>query len=202
MQNWFSHAHRWIVRGFEDLTSEEAQKELWGKHERQLRFLQRFARFQAARAATDTLALVWVWPLGEGSTDRYSLRQLLKLSIPFSMARGRREQTGSTAVEFSGSAPDEAPVSFEELDELRSPKGQIQDKSLRFEEAAGCPTVNALAHRLDFLLGALEEEGEIWAEGSPDSLSADAPLPAGHARSRVPDGHHHAFGDVPGPMAG
>ena len=33
MKNWFSHAHRWIVRGFEDLTSEEAQKELWVKHE-------------------------------------------------------------------------------------------------------------------------------------------------------------------------
>lgn len=33
MQNWFSHAHRWIVRGFEDLTSDEAQKVLWRKHE-------------------------------------------------------------------------------------------------------------------------------------------------------------------------
>ena len=31
MQNWFSHAHRWIVRGFEDLTTEEAQKVLWGQ---------------------------------------------------------------------------------------------------------------------------------------------------------------------------
>jgi uncharacterized protein (TIGR04255 family) len=34
MQNWFSHAHRWIVRGFEDLTTDEAQKVLWAKHER------------------------------------------------------------------------------------------------------------------------------------------------------------------------
>jgi uncharacterized protein (TIGR04255 family) len=34
MKGWFSHAHRWIVRGFEDLTSDEAQKELWDKHER------------------------------------------------------------------------------------------------------------------------------------------------------------------------
>ena len=33
MKEWFSHAHRWIVRGFEDLTSDEAQKVLWGKHE-------------------------------------------------------------------------------------------------------------------------------------------------------------------------
>ena len=32
MEDWFSHAHEWIVRGFEDLTSDEAQRELWGKH--------------------------------------------------------------------------------------------------------------------------------------------------------------------------
>jgi uncharacterized protein (TIGR04255 family) len=34
MVRWFAHAHEWIVRGFEDLTSDEAQRELWGKHER------------------------------------------------------------------------------------------------------------------------------------------------------------------------
>jgi len=34
MEKWFSGAHEWIVRGFEDLTSEEAQRDLWGKHER------------------------------------------------------------------------------------------------------------------------------------------------------------------------
>lgn len=33
IESWFSHAHEWIVRGFEDLTSEEAQRELWGKYE-------------------------------------------------------------------------------------------------------------------------------------------------------------------------
>ena len=32
MMDWFGHAHQWIVRGFEDLTTETAQKELWGKH--------------------------------------------------------------------------------------------------------------------------------------------------------------------------
>ena len=33
IETWFSHAHTCIVRGFEDLTELEAQKELWGKHE-------------------------------------------------------------------------------------------------------------------------------------------------------------------------
>lgn len=33
IERWYSHAREWIVRGFEDLTSDEAQKELWGKHE-------------------------------------------------------------------------------------------------------------------------------------------------------------------------
>jgi uncharacterized protein (TIGR04255 family) len=34
IDKWFSHARQWIVHGFEDITSDEAQKELWGKHER------------------------------------------------------------------------------------------------------------------------------------------------------------------------
>jgi uncharacterized protein (TIGR04255 family) len=34
LNTWFSHAHQWIVCGFEDLTSDESQKVLWGKHER------------------------------------------------------------------------------------------------------------------------------------------------------------------------
>jgi len=32
MENWFSHAHEWIIRGFDDLTTLDAQIELWGKH--------------------------------------------------------------------------------------------------------------------------------------------------------------------------
>lgn len=31
MDAWFGRAHEWIVRGFEEVTSEEAQVELWGK---------------------------------------------------------------------------------------------------------------------------------------------------------------------------
>lgn len=30
LQKWFDIAHEWIVRGFADLTSEKAQKDLWG----------------------------------------------------------------------------------------------------------------------------------------------------------------------------
>jgi len=33
MKDWFAAAHEWIVRGFADLTTERAQKELWRKHE-------------------------------------------------------------------------------------------------------------------------------------------------------------------------
>ncbi len=33
LEDWFSEAHEWIVRGFEDLTSDAAQKELWGKRD-------------------------------------------------------------------------------------------------------------------------------------------------------------------------
>ena len=34
LQTWFSQSHRWIVCGFEDLASDEAQKVLWGKYGR------------------------------------------------------------------------------------------------------------------------------------------------------------------------
>lgn len=33
LKAWFDLAHEWIVLGFEDLTSEAAQKEIWGKHD-------------------------------------------------------------------------------------------------------------------------------------------------------------------------
>jgi hypothetical protein len=136
--------------------------------------LQRFARFQAARAATDTCDTGVVLTLGEGSTDPYILRQLYKLPIPFSMAvrkSGGGRPSGSTSVELSGPAPDEAPGSdFEELDELRTPKGQIQRQITAFRRGGGSPYREHLARRLDFLLGALEEEEETWAEDSPDSL--------------------------------
>lgn len=32
MRDWFDRAHEWIVRGFAELTSEEAQRDLWVKH--------------------------------------------------------------------------------------------------------------------------------------------------------------------------
>lgn len=33
IEGWFSRAHEWIVNGFEDLTSQTAQKQLWGRNE-------------------------------------------------------------------------------------------------------------------------------------------------------------------------
>ena len=33
LKDWFSLANEWVDRGFEDVTSEKAQTELWGRHE-------------------------------------------------------------------------------------------------------------------------------------------------------------------------
>jgi hypothetical protein len=137
--------------------------------------LQGFARFQAARGATDIFDTGVVLTIGEGSTEPHILRQLYERPIPFSLAvRGLRvgPPTGSsTAVEFSESAPDEAPVSdFDILDDLRTPRGQIQRQIIALRRGGGLPYRERLARRLDVLLGALEEEGETWAEDSPDSL--------------------------------
>jgi hypothetical protein len=82
---------------------------------------------------------------------------------------GRGAPTGSTTVEFSEPVPDEAPVS-DILDDLRTPKGQIQRRITALRRGGGLPYCERLAHRLDCLLEALEEEEETWGPGSPDSL--------------------------------
>jgi hypothetical protein len=124
-------------------------------------------------AATDTFDIGVVVTLGEGSTNPHILRQLRKRPIPSSLAvrrfGGGRPTGSSTAVEFSESAPDEAPVS-DILDDLRTPKGQLQRQIIALRRGGGLSYRERLAHRLDFLLGALEEEGETWADDSPDSL--------------------------------
>lgn len=120
--------------------------------------LERFAKFRAARAATDILYI-------NGSTDRPSWELTPALfDVP---ARGVAP-TESADIE---SAPDEATVSdFDVLDELRTPKGQIQRQIAAFRRGGGLPYRERLARRLEFLLGAPEEEGEEWGEHSPASL--------------------------------
>jgi hypothetical protein len=136
------------------------------------------ARFGAARAATDIFDSGLLITLDEASTDPHIVRQLYDLPIPSMTVRGLGggRQTGSTAIEFSGSAPDEeASVSdFDTLDELQTLKGQIRRQITALRRGGGLPYSERLANRLDFLLSALEEEieeeEETWAEGSPDSL--------------------------------
>lgn len=140
---------------------------------RNFELLEGFARFQAARAATDPFDTGVIVALDEGGTDPHILRRLYELPIQLSMAvRGFEcgRSTGSTDVEFSVAVPDEAPDSdFKILDDLRTPKGQIQ-RQITALRSGGLPYRGRLADRLDFLLTALEEEGETWAESSPDSL--------------------------------
>ncbi len=59
---------------------------------------------------------------------------------------------------------------FAAPDELRTPQGQIRREIDKLR--AGSPLVyhERLARRLEFLLQAMEEEGETWAAESPESL--------------------------------
>lgn len=122
--------------------------------------LQRFARFRAASVATDVSDIDVAVDLGEASTDAHIPRRLTDLMRRlFSMeARGLG----------GGWAPGDA--DFDVLDHLGTPKGQIQGQ-IRALRVGGClPYSERLARRLDFLLEALEEEGEAWEKSSPDSL--------------------------------
>jgi hypothetical protein len=131
--------------------------------------LQRFASFRAARAATDISDIDVAITYSEGSTDPYILRRLWDPTpISFSVAARGVGPTVSADIELT---PDEVSASgFDVLDDLRTPKGQIQRQITALRRGGGLPYRERLAHRLDFLVAALEEEGETWGEDSPDSL--------------------------------
>lgn len=131
--------------------------------------LQGYANFQAARAATDIFDIDVAIPRNDGSTDPHILRSTWELAaaVVYVVAPG----VGSSGSADIESAPDEAPASdFDVLDELRTPKGQIQRQITALRRGGRLPYRERLARRLDILLEALEEEEETWTETSPDSL--------------------------------
>ena len=56
------------------------------------------------------------------------------------------------------------------LDLLRMPKERICEQVRALRRGSRLPYRQHLARRLDFLLRALEEDGEAWADGSPSLL--------------------------------
>lgn len=131
--------------------------------------LQRYATFQAARAATDIFDIDVAIPRNDGSTDAHMLRPTWELAaaVVYVVAPG----VGSSGSADIESAPDEAPASdFDVLDELRTPKGQIQRQITALRRGGRLPYRERLARRLNILLEALEEEEETWTENSPESL--------------------------------
>lgn len=57
-----------------------------------------------------------------------------------------------------------------DLDARPAPKEQMRRQISALRGSGALPYRERLARRLNLLLGALEEEGEEWAEGSPESL--------------------------------
>jgi hypothetical protein len=56
------------------------------------------------------------------------------------------------------------------LDVLRTPKDRIREQIKALRSGSRLTYRQHLARRLDFLLKALEEEGESWSDHSPESL--------------------------------
>jgi hypothetical protein len=56
------------------------------------------------------------------------------------------------------------------LDVLQTPKNRIREQIKALRCGSRLPYREHLARRLDFLLKALEEEGESWSNHSPESL--------------------------------
>ena len=116
--------------------------------------LDQFAKFQAAArfwqsgAASDILVLTEVSP--QTSDDPAIAWHLFKQQF--------------LSAEMAGQSD------FELLDDLRTPQGRIRRQISALRGSGGLSYRERLARRLDFLIGALEEEGEDWGENSPESL--------------------------------
>jgi len=59
---------------------------------------------------------------------------------------------------------------FAVLDELRMPEEQIRRQIRKFWADSLLTYRERLSRRLEFLLDAMEEDGEVWSDDSPDSL--------------------------------
>lgn len=132
--------------------------------------LQRFVKFEAATAATDTYSIDVAATLDEASTTPSMVERLAEMAL---LARrlGHGWRTRSADTRTVDTPPDETLASdFDVLDELRTPKGQLESQIAALRMGGGLPYSQRLADRLDFLLSAVEEEGDSWEQDSPDSL--------------------------------
>lgn len=131
---------------------------------------ERFARFKAAGGVTDfTEVTEFVDPdlATAGTLGSTDFRKILQEGL---IHWGSVNPSLLASAE-SETEPEEAAASnFDLLDELRTPKGQLRRQITALREGSEIRCCEQLARRLAFLIDALEDEGEVWSDNSPDSL--------------------------------
>lgn len=139
--------------------------------------LREYAKFRAAGtfisnvgSATDVHLVEVAAAVAEGGTCRaFEKQHMLLLKAP-QTAKDASSIGGPDAVILASEQGEVSSGDSAALDELRTPEGQMrrQIRSLR----AGIRSAyrERLARRLEFLLEAIEEEGDTWSDDSPDSL--------------------------------
>jgi hypothetical protein len=148
--------------------------------------LREYAEFRATRAfsadvgsATDVNLIDIDADLDEGGTERQiALPELRKERWWFPSVLQVEESVSSVGdpgivdlVPGPGGARFFANMGdFTTLDELRTPEGQIRRQIRSLGAGSRLAYYGHLARRLEFLIEAMEEEGESWAENSPESL--------------------------------
>jgi hypothetical protein len=137
--------------------------------------LREYAKFRAAGAfisnvgsATD-FHLVQV-PVAEGGTWRaFEEPYRLLLRTP-QTAKDVSSIGGPDTVDLASEQGDLSLGASAALDELRTPEGQMRRQIRSVRVGPRLVYRERLARRLEFLLGAIEEEEEAWSDDSPESL--------------------------------
>lgn len=121
-------------------------------------------------SATDVHLIDVATTVAEGGTLRAFREQWLSVPrLPLMPERALSNSIRAT-IGVSQGQGDASSRNSASLDELRTPEGQIRRQVVSLRATPGLLYRERLARRLEFLLAAMEDEGEAWSDDSPESL--------------------------------
>lgn len=136
-----------------------------------------YAKFRAAGAfissvgsATDVRLVEVAAAVAEGGTWRASEKQCTWVLRAPPVVENVSSIGALETLAFASENDDVSLSDFAALDEVRTPEGQMRRQIRGLRAGSRLVYRERLARRLEFLLGAMDEEEEVWSDDSPESL--------------------------------